>query len=42
VFGEVADADSRKIVDEISKVQTDGRDRPLNDVVIESISVTAL
>jgi peptidyl-prolyl cis-trans isomerase A (cyclophilin A) len=42
VFGEVADADSRKIVDEIAKVQTDGRDRPLNDVVIESISVTAL
>jgi peptidyl-prolyl cis-trans isomerase A (cyclophilin A) len=42
VFGEVADADSRKIVDEIAKVQTDGRDRPLNDVVIESISVTTL
>ena len=40
VFGEVADAESRAVVDAIATVQTDGRDRPLSDVVIESISVT--
>ena len=42
VFGEVADESSRAVVDEIAKVPTDGRDRPLSDVVIESISVTTV
>ncbi len=40
VFGEVADEASRAVVDEIAKVQTDGRDKPLSDVVIDSITVT--
>ncbi|NBX23297.1 MAG: peptidylprolyl isomerase, partial [Microbacteriaceae bacterium] len=40
VFGEVADESSRHVVDLIAKVPTDGRDRPLTDVVIESITVT--
>lgn len=38
VFGEVADEASREVVDRISKVATDHSDRPLEDVVIESIS----
>ncbi|MGB3414530.1 MAG: peptidylprolyl isomerase [Microbacteriaceae bacterium] len=39
IFGEVADEESRKVVDAIEAVPTDGRDKPLNDVVIESITV---
>jgi peptidyl-prolyl cis-trans isomerase A (cyclophilin A) len=38
VFGEVADEESRKVVDKISNVATDHNDRPHDDVVIESIS----
>ena len=38
VFGEVADEDSRKVVDAIAAVATDHNDRPHDDVVIESIS----
>jgi peptidyl-prolyl cis-trans isomerase A (cyclophilin A) len=40
IFGEVADDASRAIVDEIGVTPTDGRDRPLDAVVIESITVT--
>lgn len=40
VFGEVSDPDSRAVVDAIASVETDGRDRPVTDVVIESIVVT--
>lgn len=39
VFGEVADEESRKVVDKIAKVKTDRSDRPHEDVVIESITV---
>ena len=39
IFGEVADAASKKVVDEIEAVDKDGRDRPLTDVVIESVDV---
>ena len=39
VFGEVADDESKKVVDEIAKVDTDMRDRPLEDVVINSVSI---
>ncbi|MEY4499254.1 MAG: hypothetical protein RL101_435 [Actinomycetota bacterium] len=39
VFGEVADEESRQVVDKIAKVATDHSDRPHDDVVIESISV---
>ena len=39
IFGEVADDASRAIVDKLAEVPTDGRDRPLDDVVIESVTV---
>lgn len=38
VFGEVADEESRKVVDKIAAVSTDSGDRPHDDVVIESIT----
>jgi len=37
IFGEVADQASRDVVDAIAAVATDGRDRPLEPVVITSI-----
>lgn len=40
IFGEVADDASKKVVDAIEAVQTDARDKPLEDVVIESISIS--
>ena len=40
IFGAVADNASRQVVDAISAVGTDQRDRPLEDVVITSVSVT--
>ncbi len=39
IFGVVADDESRKVVDAIEAVPTDGRDKPLDDVRIESIDV---
>ncbi len=39
IFGEVADQASRDIVDAIDSVATDGSDRPLDDVVINSVSI---
>ncbi|HHW50890.1 MAG TPA: peptidylprolyl isomerase [Pseudoclavibacter sp.] len=39
IFGAVVDDASRSVVDEIAQVPTDARDRPLNDVVITSITV---
>jgi len=39
IFGEVADAESRKVVDAIAAVPTGGQDRPKQDVVIETIVV---
>ena len=38
IFGEVVEGSD--IVDKISNVQTDSRDRPANDVVIESVEIT--
>ncbi len=40
IFGLVEDDASRKVVDAIEGVATDGRDKPLEPVVIESIDVT--
>ena len=40
IFGEVADDASRQVIDAISAVSTDPRDRPLEDVVITSVTVT--
>ena len=39
IFGEVTDEASRKVVDEIAGVQTGRMDRPVEDVVIESVEV---
>ncbi|GAA0663145.1 peptidylprolyl isomerase [Kitasatospora atroaurantiaca] len=39
IFGEVLDPASQKIVSEISAVQTGRGDRPVNDVVIESVEI---
>jgi peptidyl-prolyl cis-trans isomerase A (cyclophilin A) len=40
IFGEVADAESRAVVDAIAKTPVAAMDRPVADVVIEHISVT--
>src|SRR3954449_12742684 len=39
IFGEVVDDDSRKVVDTIATTETDGRDRPLQDVVVERVEI---
>lgn len=39
IFGLVEDEASRGVVDAIQAVATDGRDRPLEDVVIETIEI---
>src|ERR1700712_5522226 len=40
IFGEVADADSRSVVDELGNVRTDAGDRPINDVTITSVEIS--
>ncbi len=40
IFGEVVDPDSQAVVDAIAKTPTDGMDRPDDDVVIESITIS--
>lgn len=42
IFGRVADEASREVVRAIEATPTDGSDRPLNDVIIHSVSVTEL
>jgi peptidyl-prolyl cis-trans isomerase A (cyclophilin A) len=39
IFGEVADQESRDVVDRIGKVATGRGDKPVEDVVIESVEV---
>jgi peptidyl-prolyl cis-trans isomerase A (cyclophilin A) len=39
IFGEVADAGSREVVDKIAAVGTGAQDRPVEPVVIERVSV---
>ena len=39
IFGEVADAESRAVVDAIARTRTGRGDRPLDDVVIQRIDV---
>ena len=39
IFGEVRDAESRKVVDAIGNAATDRSDRPLTDVAIEKITI---
>ncbi|PSL05159.1 peptidyl-prolyl cis-trans isomerase A (cyclophilin A) [Haloactinopolyspora alba] len=40
IFGEVADAAGRQVVDTIAQVPTGAQDRPVDPVVIESVDVT--
>jgi len=42
IFGLVEDEESRRVVDAIEAVPTDGRDKPHADVVIESVTVEEL
>jgi peptidyl-prolyl cis-trans isomerase A (cyclophilin A) len=39
IFGEVADADSRAVVDAIATTKTGRNDKPVDDVVINSIDI---
>jgi peptidyl-prolyl cis-trans isomerase A (cyclophilin A) len=39
IFGEVADEQSKKVVDEIAGVRTGSGDRPVQDVVLESVTI---
>jgi peptidyl-prolyl cis-trans isomerase A (cyclophilin A) len=39
IFGEVADQAGRDVVDAIATTSTDARDRPLDEVVIESVEI---
>ena len=39
IFGEVADQDSRAVVDQIARTPTGRNDRPMSDIVIERVSV---
>jgi peptidyl-prolyl cis-trans isomerase A (cyclophilin A) len=39
IFGEVADQESRAVVDAIGQTATDPGDRPLQDVVIERVVI---
>src|SRR6478736_3960624 len=39
IFGVVADDESKKVVDAIEAVDSDSRDKPLTDVVIDSVTI---
>lgn len=39
IFGEVADQSSRDVVDSIARTPTGKQDRPVNDIVIEKVSI---
>jgi peptidyl-prolyl cis-trans isomerase A (cyclophilin A) len=39
IFGEVADEASKKVVDQIAGVRTGANDRPVDDVVLESVTI---
>ncbi|MEV0696388.1 peptidylprolyl isomerase [Saccharopolyspora sp. NPDC050389] len=39
IFGEVADQESRNVVDAIGNTATGQQDRPVNDIVIEKVSI---
>ncbi len=42
IFGEVADAESRAVVDEIASVPTGAGDRPIEPVVLHSVDIVAV
>lgn len=39
IFGEVADGQSRAVVDQIAAAQTGSQDRPVQDIVIDSVVI---
>jgi len=39
IFGVVSDDESKKVVDAIEAVKTDARDKPIDDVVLESVTI---
>ena len=39
VFGQLVDEDSYKVLDEIANVEVGAQDKPLEDVVIETVEV---
>ncbi|MGH3925649.1 MAG: peptidylprolyl isomerase [Pseudonocardiaceae bacterium] len=39
IFGEVADQESREVVDAIARTPTRGGDRPVHDIVVERVTV---
>lgn len=39
IFGEVVDEESRKVVDAIGAAPTDGRDKPIDPVIIDSVLI---
>jgi peptidyl-prolyl cis-trans isomerase A (cyclophilin A) len=39
IFGEVADQDSRDVVDAIAAVPTGAQDKPIDDVVLHSVEI---
>jgi peptidyl-prolyl cis-trans isomerase A (cyclophilin A) len=39
IFGEVADDESRKVVDSIASTRTARGDRPVEDIVIERVEI---
>ncbi|WP_043442686.1 peptidylprolyl isomerase [Arthrobacter sp. L77] len=42
IFGDVTDEESRAVVEKLNSIATDMRDKPLEDVVIKSITVEQL
>jgi peptidyl-prolyl cis-trans isomerase A (cyclophilin A) len=39
IFGEVADEESRRVVDAIATTQTNSEDRPLREISISSVEI---
>jgi peptidyl-prolyl cis-trans isomerase A (cyclophilin A) len=39
IFGEIADDESRKVIDQIATTRTGANDRPVSDIVIEKVSI---
>lgn len=39
VFGQLVDEDSYKVLDEIANIEVGAQDKPLEDVVIETVEV---
>jgi peptidyl-prolyl cis-trans isomerase A (cyclophilin A) len=40
IFGQVADEDSRSVVDKVAAVETGRNDRPTSDIVIHSVEIS--